>query len=136
MRALNLLGLILGSLLLASCSCNSHERDGGPIDMDAGWDACAACPVCQDAIRIRVGTTDGARPADVMVSGATLDCRPEGSVVYCSARDVPPGMYEVTITAPGYMSQQLFFEIDPPLDPTDCCSCPSSFSMLVTLSPS
>lgn len=131
MRAVLFTSLSL-TLLLAGCECESHEADAGP-DVDAGQD-CSLCPTCDDSIQLRIDAP-GVSSSEVMVSGAMLTCEPAGGFVYCGARSVPPGMYEVTITAPGFMDQQLFFEIDGPLDPDDCCSCPGTFSMLVTLQP-
>ncbi len=131
MRALTLLLTLLTTSLAAGCSCESFERDAGP--MEAGADACAACETCQDTVRIRI-TAAGLTADQVSISGAALSCRDAGSEIYCSSRSIAPGMYELTISAPGYMDQQIFFDLDPPLNPDDCCSCPGTFSQLVTLS--
>ncbi|MGE0787345.1 MAG: hypothetical protein AB7S26_16855 [Sandaracinaceae bacterium] len=134
MRSLGPILIATLAVFAASCSCNSHMLDAGIPIADGGADACLSCAPCDDTVQIRVDV-GGANASEVMVTGAALTCEPAGGFVYCYARDIAPGMYQVTISAPGFMDEQLFFEIDPPLDLDDCCACPSTFSRLLMLRP-
>lgn len=134
MRGLLLTSLFL-SLMLAGCECESHGVDAGPPEVDAGQDCSMCDPVCEDAIRLRVQFPAGTPSTEVMVMGATLNCRPEGAGAICTARTVQPGMYEVTLTADGFQDQQIFFTVGPQDDPDDCCSCLQGFSQLIMMSP-
>lgn len=125
MRAIPSLLLLLALLM----GCNSSFRGDAGTEVDASE---CICDACEDAIQLRVeGVSD---PSLVTIDGLTIECQDSGTFVYCGVPDLPPGDYSLTVSAPGYMSQDVFFTLAAPVT-VGCCTCPSTYSRLITLRP-
>ena len=122
-----MLGLVLLPALLFGCN-ESHD---GSDDAGPAVDSAVMCEPCEDAVQLRIqGVTD---PADVTVDGVEVTCVAAASFVYCGIRTLPPGTYSLTVSAPGMTPERVFFDLGEPTSRVPGCSCPASFSRLITL---
>lgn len=113
-------------------ACNeTHE---GTDDAGVEVDAAIRCEPCEDAIQLRIQGVSN--PDDIVVEGAEVTCMDTGDLIYCGIRDIPPGEYSLTVSAPGMIPETFFFSIGEPFTDDAGCTCPSTFSRLITLRPS
>ena len=125
-------GILTCSLLLVlATGCN--ETHDGTLDSGPPVDAGGRCDPCEDAVQLRImGVAD---PDVISVAGADLVCMDAGSFIYCGIRSLPPGEYTLTVSAPGFTSQDVFFMLSGAIDRPDCDPCQVPFTRLLTLRP-
>lgn len=121
--------LALSATLLFACNL-SHDPDECP---GGGCEECAdvVCEECTDAVSLRVNLIDGGGP--VTVGGIDVTCEEVGDIWYCGARSLEDGDYRVSISAPGYQTETIYFTHGGPGSGTACCPCPPTFSRYLTL---
>ena len=119
---------------------------GGTIAGAAGCGPCLriACGPSVSVIVVPDVDSGAAAISDLVVDipGVTLSCGPNGSPTACqwscwsAFQPLPNGHYEGTVSAPGYESETVEFDI---MNPTNCgccgCGCGAFFQTTVSLRP-
>ena len=126
MRSWSLFGLLC---LLVGCS--SAGTESGNPTRGCGSARC----VCSPAVFLQVSdTSSGASVgATITVDGQSYSCSTTTSASSCGvseARFYHRGMYELTVSAPGYETKTI--AVDIPQD-SECCNCSSGGTVDVTL---